>query len=323
MEDLGPFKDWEAVKAADFDAMVRRAREMSWRYVGKTLKCFIPGRMMYMKEQGRYPTLSITGSSCALNCDHCQRKILGTMVPTTDPGTLYDTCLKAHERGDIGVLISGGSRKDGSLPWDRFMDTIARVKKDTDLKVTVHTGLIDRPTALSLRRAGVDEFLIDVLGSEDTMRVVYHLDSDLDKMDASLEALEATGAPVVPHVVFGLHYGEVRGEMRALDMVARHDPFVFVVVVLIPIRDSPMKDVRPPDPRDVVRFIAAARARMPKVPIALSCARPTGDHRDVLDVLAVEAGINRISMPSEKAVQRARELGLEVEFFRTCCSKSY
>jgi hypothetical protein len=124
-------------------------------------------------------------------------------------------------------------------------------------------------------------------------------------------------------VVFGLDYGEVKGEMTALEMVARHIPFIFVVVVLIPIKDSPMRDVKPPEPEDVVRFMAAARMRMPEVPIALSCARPVGRHRDVLDVLAIEAGVNRISMPAEVAVKRAKELGLEVEFHKTCCSKSY
>jgi len=323
LEELVPFKDWAAVKAADVEVLKRKAREMSWKNLGNTLQCFIPGRMMYMKEQGKHPTVSITGSGCALNCDHCQRKILGTMLPATDPDTLYSTCSKMEELGNIGILISGGSKKDGSLPWERFIDTIGRIKKDTGLRITVHTGLIDRRTALSLRDAGVDEFLIDVLGSEETMKRVYHLDVGLDRMEKALDALQETGRPVVPHVVFGLDYGEVKGEMEALEMVARHDPYAFVVVVLIPIKDSPMRDVEPPDPMDVVRFIAASRARMPTVPIALSCARPTGDYRDVLDVLAVETGINRIAMPSEKAVERARELGMEIVFHKTCCSKSY
>jgi uncharacterized radical SAM superfamily protein len=323
MTILEPFKDWAAVKAADLDALIESAREMSWNNIGKDLQCFIPGRMMYMREQGKYPTISITGSGCALNCDHCQTKILGTMIAATTPENLYETCIRMNERDNIGVLISGGSKKDGSLPWEGFLETIAKVKEDTNLKITVHTGLIDKETALTLRKAGVDEFLIDVIGSKETMHQVYHLDTDFSRMEASLEALEATGAPLVPHVVFGLHYGEIRGEMEALEMVARHNPYVFVIVVLIPIKDSPMKEVAPPDPADVARFIAAARARMPTVPISLSCARPTGRYRDELDVLAVETGINRIAMPSEMAVDRAKELGLNVEFFKTCCSKSY
>ncbi|MCK5414539.1 MAG: radical SAM protein, partial [Thermoplasmata archaeon] len=88
-------------------------------------------------------------------------------------------------------------------------------------------------------------------------------------------------------------------------------------------RSSPMGDVEPPDPELVARFIALSRFHMPKVPIALSCARPPGRYRKVLDTLMVEAGINRIAMPAEEALERARELGYEVEFHHTCCSKSF
>ncbi len=55
----------------------------------------------------------------------------------------------------------------------------------------------------------------------------------------------------------------------------------------------------------------------------MSCARPTGRHREVLDKLAVEAGVNRMAMPSQTALDRAKELGLGIEFYKTCCSKSY
>jgi len=41
------------------------------------------------------------------------------------------------------------------------------------------------------------------------------------------------------------------------------------------------------------------------------------------DILALEAGINRIAIPAEEAVKKAREMGLEIEFHKTCCSKSY
>jgi hypothetical protein len=48
-----------------------------------------------------------------------------------------------------------------------------------------------------------------------------------------------------------------------------------------------------------------------------------GQHRAETDILALKAGINRIAMPAEEAVEKAREMGLETEFHKTCCSKSY
>jgi uncharacterized radical SAM superfamily protein len=245
------------------------------------------------------------------------------MIPATSPEELVEVCQRLDAEGNIGVLISGGSLPDGTLPWDPFYNAVRTVKDTTDLKITIHTGLIDEATALRLDAAGVDDFLIDVIGSEDTMREVYHLDSSLEEMEASLAALESTGKPVIPHIVVGLHYGKVQGEAKALEMVARHKPFALVIVVLRPIRNSPMGDVDPPEPEIVARFISLARFRMPDVPQALSCARPPGRYRKVLDTMAVEAGINRIAMPAEEALERARELGLAIEFHHTCCSKSF
>jgi hypothetical protein len=39
--------------------------------------------------------------------------------------------------------------------------------------------------------------------------------------------------------------------------------------------------------------------------------------------LALEAGVNRIAMPAEEAVEKARLMRLDIEFHKTCCSKSY
>ncbi len=315
--------DWEATSSRDLADLLREAWELSRQRLGNKLECFIPGKMHYMKDHGRYPTISITGKACALNCDHCQGHILSSMIPATSPGELVETCQRLDLEGNIGVLISGGSLPDGTLPWGPFIGAVREVKDSTSLKITIHTGFIDGPTARRLDEAGVDEFLIDVIGSEDTMSVVYHLPATIKEMEDSLEALEATGKPVVPHIVVGLHYGELKGEVEALEMVARHKPYALVIVVLRPIPNSPMGHVEPPDPETVARFIVLARFRLPDVPLALSCARPPGRYRKRLDLLAVEAGINRIAMPAEEALDRAREMGLEVEFYRTCCSKSF
>ena len=44
---------------------------------------------------------------------------------------------------------------------------------------------------------------------------------------------------------------------------------------------------------------------------------------DIVKNLAVDAGINRIAIPAEEAIERAKEYGLEILFKKTCCSVSY
>ena len=314
---------WEDVKSWDFQALLDKARELSWAIHGRRLQFFIPGQMYYMGERGRYPAISLTGTSCALNCDHCHRRLLEEMIPAVEPDSLKAVCQQLDERGNTGVLLSGGSDMRGALPWPRFLESIQWVKQHTRLKLTIHTGLIDEKTALALEEAGIDEVLIDVIGSEDTLRKVYHLQEGLRVMESSLQALARTKIPLIPHIVVGLHYGKIKGEMRALEMVAKHPITTLVIVVLKPMRETPMDGVQPPEPEDVARFVAAARLRLPQIPISLSCGRPLGQHRAQTDILALEAGVNRIAMPAEEAVEKARDMGLEIEFHKTCCSKSY
>jgi uncharacterized radical SAM superfamily protein len=308
---------WEEVKSWELSALLGKAKELSWEIHGRRLQLFIPGQMYYMGERGRYPAISLTGTSCALNCDHCHRRLLEDMIPAVEPGSLKEVCRQLDERGNTGVLLSGGSDMRGSLPWPKFLESIQWVKQNTRLKLTVHTGLIDKKTAMALEEVGIDEVLIDVIGSEETLR------DGLQVMESSLKALASTKIPLIPHIVVGLHYGEIKGEMVALEMVAKYPITTLVIVVLKPMRETPMDGVQPPEPEDVARFVAAARLRLPQVPISLSCGRPLGQHRVETDMLALEAGVNRIAMPAEEAVEKAREMDLDIEFHKTCCSKSY
>ena len=314
---------WEQVKSWDLKELLDKSRRVSWGIHGKGVQFFIPGHMVYLGEKGKYPSISLTGTSCALKCDHCYRRILEGMIPAVEPHTLKDVCKRLDEEGNVGILLSGGSDRQGALPWQRFLDPIQWIKQHTRLKITIHTGLVDRDTALALKDAGVDELLMDVVGSEETMARVYHLPDGLKAMESSLDALAATELPLIPHIVVGLHYGQIKGEMHALDMVAAHPISTLVIVVLQPIRQTPMEGTRPPEPEVVARFIAAARLRIPDAQIALSCARPPGRHRVETDLMALEAGVNRIAMPAEEVVEKAREMGLHAEFHHTCCSKSY
>jgi len=220
-------------------------------------------------------------------------------------------------------LISGGCLPDGSVPLERFVDAIAEVKKALGLTVVVHTGVIDRELAGRLAGAGVDAALIDIIGSDETIREVYQLNVSVVDYDRSLRVLRESGIPLVPHVLVGLHYGKLKGEFEALEMIAKYSPSAVIVIALMPIHGTMMETATPPKPKDIARVLVAARFILPKTPLVLGCMRPRGKHKTETDVLAVKAGVNAIAFPSEQAIKLAESIYMKTSFSSLCCSQIY
>ncbi len=285
---------------------------------------FINYKTNYLRSSPAFfPSVSITGSSCALNCKHCNGKVLNTMFPAQSPKELFELCRKLKEKGAIGCLISGGCLPDGSVPLDEFVDAIAKVKKELGLTIVVHTGVIELPTVEKLKRAGIDAALIDIIGSDQTIREVYRLEISVEDYDRSLKALHKSGIPFVPHLLVGLHYGKLKGELQALKMISNYSPSAIIMIAFMPIHGTPMEKVNPPNPEDIAKVLVTARLVMPKVPIALGCMRPKGKHRMRTDSLAVNAGVNAIAFPDEEAIRLAESLGLKISFSPICCSQIF
>lgn len=272
------------------------------------------------QDSAAFVSVSLTGDACALSCEHCKTAILTSMVNLSRTGeSLYDLCARLADRGARGVLISGGSDAQGRVPLRRHLDDIARIRRELGMLVRVHTGLPDEETVSGLAAAGVDAALVDIIGHGDTIRDVYHLEATPEDYEQALELLDRHGVPTVPHIVIGLHFGRMLGEQRALEMVARHPPQMLALVILTPLRATPMAGVRPPALPEVADFFRLARRTLPNTPVVLGCERPLGDYKRAVDRLAIEAGLNGVAFPAAGAVGYARERGLEPTFIDACC----
>ncbi len=300
--------------------LLRQARELSWARHGRRLATYLPGMFVAYGRRGRYPAVSITAGACEQGCAHCGGRLLQTMRQPASPAELVALGRDLAARGMRGMLLSGGSDRCGRLPWRAWLPAIARLADETDLFISAHVGRIDHGLAVELKAAGVRQALVDVVGEEATAREVLKLADGLAAQSETLEACAAAGLPLVPHIILGLHGGVLRGEERALATVARYSPHRVVFVVLMPLKGTELAGAQPPPPEEVARFLARARLRLPGALHHLGCARPRGRHRRELDPLAVSAGINVLALPSDEALARARELGVEVSEEPTCCS---
>ncbi|MFH0848412.1 MAG: hypothetical protein V1857_02785, partial [archaeon] len=310
------------------ESRMTETRDVDERPLGKRIIFYSPSFNLRRNKYSRYsstafPSISITGTECALQCEHCKGKLLESMIPARSPGELKRVLGGIKEKGGIGCLISGGCEAGGYIQLAPFMPAIAEGKAKLGLKIVVHTGLVDASTSRQLADTGIDCALIDIIGSGKTAREVCHLDVDATAYGDSLEMLRRAHVRTVPHVIVGLDHGNLEGELEAIRMISRCDPAAVVVIILTPVKGTGMEQVAPPEPESVAEILIAAKNLMPKVPILMGCVRPTGIHRARTDILAIRAGVNGIALPSREAIEFAEQQGFECYFAPHCCALIY
>ncbi|MBM4425187.1 MAG: radical SAM protein [Chloroflexi bacterium] len=272
------------------------------------------------QHAARFVSVSVTGADCALACEHCQTQVLEgmTALPRFD-GSLFDLCCALAEKGSRGILVSGGCDKFGRVPLLRHLPDLIRARRELGFTLRVHPGLPDEETVAGLAEAEIDGAMVDIIGDDATIREVYHLQATVADYEAVLERLARHNVPSVPHVILGLHFGQMRGEWRALEMIQRRARKFLVLVILMPLTGTPMAGVKPPPVSELADFFSLARQALPTTPVMLGCARPMGQVKSAIDRAAVDAGLNGIAYPAEGVVAYARERGFTPKFVDACC----
>jgi hypothetical protein len=306
------------IKKAAFDARVA-AR-------GPVLACYAPPF-----PGSRYETdsffpggtplfvpISITGTTCELQCDHCRGTLLDTMVPVSE-ATFKVVVDQLALKGCLGLLVSGGADANGTVPVKSFLPAIAAAKHDHGFTVLLHCGFVDDEGLQELKDAGIDGVLFDVVGSEDTLRDICHVHRTPGEYYHMISTCKELGLPVVPHVVVGLDRGRIASEHEAIKEIAVAAPDVLVVVVLDPKPGTPMEDTEI-DLAGAQQVLLDARLRLPSIPVLLGCARPHGEAREAIEQCAVECGYDGIAYPLDETIDLARNRGLEPYFHETCCA---
>ncbi len=264
----------------------------------------------------KFPAISVTGTRCELQCDHCRGHYLKGMKPALTPEELEEVALKLQGEGANGFLLSGGCDKQGRVPLDSYIASISWIKGNTNLAINAHTGFLNEAEALQLVKAGVDCFSIDVVEDERLMREVLHLDAGMEAYRTTLDALtKAEAKRVVPHVCVGLSNKE--GETKVLDLLSQFEIDSLIVLVHMPTKGTPMEKKESPSNSRVEDFVERAIKQLNR-PVVLGCMRPRGNW--TLEVKCIELGVAGIALPSPRTIQWAREKGIEIIKKEECCA---
>ena len=286
-ENRMTWSDYEELISFDFqqiESVLKYAYKLKVQNFGGRLKVYIPNN--------NFPAISITGSECALSCEHCNKKYLDNMKP----------------------ILTNRDLK-------QFLKTIKEVKQHTNLIINIHTGLIDEDTAQQLTDSTADIVSFDINMDEKIIQEIYHLDKTVEDYKHSLELLQKNNLNIVPHICFGLYYGRIHEELKSIKFIkeAIPNPSLIVIIILIPPKNS---EFELPKPEDISKLIAVTRIIFPQTEISLGCMRPRGSVKKEIEQLALKAGITRIEIPSKATLQWMKKYDPNVsfEFYSACCA---
>lgn len=317
-------KDFSIFRNMDLEELMARAWQVRKNNFPRQMGFATPGPKVFITDSHQNDTktfqaASITGEKCSLMCDHCKGELLKSMKAVPAGRDLEELGRKMKSAGGRGLLVSGGADIHGRVPFsDGHLEAIKRIK-DMGLKVIIHTGILDRYTAEKIKESGVDLVLLDMIGSRETIRDVYHLKYDVVDYVNALGIIKETKLKMAPHIIIGHHFGRIQGEYRALLELLRQRPEVLVFVVINPIIGTPMEKIQIPQMDDIARLISMTRIMAPETKITLGCGKPPGESRKDIEKTAFLSGVNVIAYPLDETVGFIRNKGFGFYFDDVCC----
>ena len=271
----------------------------------------------------KFPSVSMSGNSCALSCKHCNHTYLNDMQSLTKPDELLDSCRGFADEGAVGFLLSGGCDKNGvMLNLRKLLPVVKQIKKETDLVVKLHAGLVDKELAEDIVAAGVDIASVEVVGSNKTIQEIFDFNATVDSYADTLQNLEAAGMPyIVPHICIGLHYGKLKGEFHALEVIKNFcDPSLLVLIIFRPTKGTILEQCKIPSADDVSTVVEKAKELFPEKDVSLGCIRPRARFREEIELAALKAGVTRMEIPSKNTLRCASEMGYTIKKIHACCA---
>lgn len=254
----------------------------------------------------KFPSVSITGKRCALSCPHCKGRFLKGMEHISGPEELYDFALELDKEGSNGFLLSGGFTEEGQVPLKGYFETLSGIKDKTSLEINVHTGVPDEEMVEGLVKARVDAVSYDMIGSRETIEIIYGIDASPKDYEKGYDILREANVKVVPHVTVGLNRGRLDGEFQAVKMLKFPDTLILNSLIPNDFGGRVKKE----------DFFSVMDHVDKKTEIILGCMRERGRHE--LEIGALKRGAKGVVLPS-KGTEDWGKKNHEVRSVKKCC----
>ena len=280
------------------------------------IKIYIPGK--------NFPPISLTGTHCDLNCEHCDKKYLEHMLDGSSSKKLTSILDGLIENGKNGALISGGCESNGKVPIGNFINEIRLFKEKSHLYLNSHIGITDEKSIKEIEKTNLDMVSFDLIFDQKVITEVFHSKRTIVDYQNTYLNLQKSNIRVVPHILIGAYFGKIRKELEIIQFLRQYPPDLIVFIVMIPPKVDNAIDpkFRIPLPHEVARLILITKQFLPDVEISLGCMRPREKKFRIMEKWAIQSGINRLEIPSRQTKIWMKENNLETETFHSCCAIS-
>jgi biotin synthase len=240
--------------------------------------------------------LSVKTGGCPEDCAYCpQSSHYSTDVGPEKMLDVQDVLLaarRAKEQGSTRFCMGAAWRevKDGPA-FERVLAMVRGVKA-LGLEACVTLGMVTASRAILLKEAGLDAYNHNLDTSREHYRSIISTRTYDDRL-RTLQNVREAGITVCSGGIIGM--GESAGDRcEMLRTLANLDPQPESVPInaLVRVPGTPLEDMPPVDPLDLVRMVACARILMPRARVRLSAGRT--DLTREAQVLAMYAGANSI-----------------------------
>jgi biotin synthase len=199
---------------------------------------------------------------------------------------------RAKELGSTRFCMGAAWRevKDGPA-FDRVLSMVRGVK-ELGLEACVTLGMVTEEQAKRLADAGLDAYNHNLDTSRENYRSIIKTRSFDDRL-RTLENVRKAGVTVCSGGIIGMgESADDRCEMLRTLANLEPQPESVPINALVPAPGTPLANMPPVDPLDLVRMIAVARILMPKTRVRLSAGR-TSLSREA-QLMCMLAGANSI-----------------------------
>jgi len=219
--------------------------------------------------------LNAKSGNCSEDCNFCAQSahFQGECVtyPLLDLEEIvrraYDVASKGKRR--FCIITSGKSLTQKEL--NRITKAVKRIRQETSLSVDCSLGMLSEEQALMLKEAGINRYNHNLETAPTFFRKICTTHSFSDRMK-TIEHLKNNGISICSGGIIGL--GEAPAQWIELIFILRElEVDCIPINILNPRPGTPLQNMVPPTPLEVIKLIAITRLIVPNVELKLAGGR--------------------------------------------------